>query len=98
MTWKSQLESYGKMSQRKMSSGKRKMLQLLMIIAGAFALIKGEFNLTRNRRMTKTHGRITGIILLMTGFAGGLVALVGLIGAVVYGLVNTNPDDTIHRW
>jgi hypothetical protein len=76
---------------------KRKMLQISMVIVGAIAVIKGEFNLTRNRRMTKSHGRITGVILLVTGLSGGLIALVGLIGALAYGLLNSNPDDKIHR-
>lgn len=86
------------MDYRKIISGKRKMLQLFMIIFGAIAVVKGEFNLTRNRRVMNPHGRIAGVIMLVTGLAGGLMAIVGLVGAIVYGLANTNPKDTIHRW
>lgn len=62
------------------------MLQILMIIFGLVGLIKGEFQLTRNRRMINPHGRIAGLILLASAF---VLPLIGLIIAIIYGFATS---------
>ena len=43
---------------------------LLMFIFGVAALVKGEFKITGNRKVSGQIGRVLGVILLVGAFAG----------------------------
>jgi hypothetical protein len=59
-------------------------LQVLLILFGLVGIIKGQFNITKNLRVSKSVGRILGIVLLI----GGVLSLFnGILGLATLGLV-----------
>lgn len=66
------------------------MLNLLILVFGFAGLIKGEFQVTRHRRVYEPHGRIIGGILLLSLLLNGLL---GLVIAIVYGLIVAKPVE-----
>jgi hypothetical protein len=64
-------------------------LQILVLVFAVIGLVKGEFQLTRNRRLMNPHGRIAGGILLIGMF---LSPLLGLIVAIIYGFATSTVE------
>lgn len=80
------------------------MLDLFMLLFGLYALIKGEFRITKNRRVSAEVGRGLGILMLgsfafalyfsLGGIPGiSLVILIGgLILAIIIGFATSEKD------
>ena len=75
------------------------MLQIFLVIFGLIGLIKGDFQITRKRRVDSSTGRFLGILLLIGAiiplFIGpgrtGLLVMVGvLVLVIVIGLAKSH--------
>lgn len=73
------------------------MLTILLGIFGLIALIKGEFRVTKKRRVSGSTGRLLGIIMLLGallslfGTLGSLLGITALIATIVVGLMRAEP-------
>ena len=52
-------------------------LTILFFIFGLLGLVKGEFSLTKNRRITGTKARVIGVVCIVIALLGLLTALSG---------------------
>ena len=76
------------------------MLQILMIIFGGIGLSKGEFKITRNRKVYAPYGSALGLVLfiggvlgLTAGALGGLILLTSFFGSIIFALIVSKPID-----
>lgn len=76
----------------------RKIFRLILVFCGGFVLAKGNIQLTKNRRLDNPHGRITGIMMLIAGISGGFILIAGVLGALLYSLLNLTSSDRVQRF
>lgn len=73
------------------------MLQVLMLIFGVIGIAKGEFKITRNRKVYDPNGRMLGG-LLVAGAVGSFfipaLLFVAFVAVIVIGLVVSKPFDS----
>jgi len=73
------------------------MLQILMAVFGIIALVKGEFKITRKRKVRGSMGRVAGVIMLVGAAAplfivdGLAIMFLAFIVAIVLGLATSVP-------
>jgi hypothetical protein len=79
------------------------MIQLLLLIFGLIALIKGEFKITGGRRVKGSIGRALGVLMLIgaalplligtAGISVGIFVLVIIIGLVTSEKIEQQPTS-----
>lgn len=65
------------------------MLQILLAVFGLVALVRGEFKVTKNRRVSGSTGRLCGVLMLaavaISLFIPDAICGIGtLIGALIF--------------
>ena len=71
------------------------LLNILMLVFGIVALAKGEFKITRGRKVKGSIGRVLGVVLLIGAGVeflteyGGVIQFVLLIGVIIAGLATS---------
>ena len=77
---------------------------ILMLVFGIIALVKGKFNLTINKKVADSTGRVLGIILLLgaaAGFVGGgVLQFIAFVVVIAIGFAKVekfedNPNATV---
>lgn len=66
------------------------LLPLLLLVFGVIALVKGEFNVTKKRRVSKSGGRALGVVMILGAF---IFPFAALIIAIVVGLALSEPTE-----